>query len=130
MLDLARHHGEARRKTREIAEAMRIPESYLPAILAQLVAAELVTSLAGRDGGYALAVEPAAVSILAVIEVAEGPIELAQCVMTGDRCGWEHECAIHRFWLGAQNAFRGHLHQISFAQVAEVDALLSARDRR
>lgn len=128
VLDLAGHEGAGRRKTREIADAMAIPESYLPSILAELVAADLVTSLAGRDGGYALARPAAQISMLDVIEAAEGEIDLAQCVMTGGPCGWEHECAVHRFWSGAQDAFRDHLAGVDVAQVAAVDATLAAAD--
>lgn len=125
MLDLARHEGGGRRKTREIADDMGIPESYLPSILAELVAAGLVTSLAGRDGGYALAGPASSVSLLAVIEVAEGAVGIEQCVLTGGVCGWESECAVHRFWTAAHDAFREQLGAVSFADVAEVDALLA-----
>ncbi len=125
VLDLARHEGRGRRKTREIADDMDIPESYLPSILAELVAAGLVTSLAGREGGYALAGPASSVSLLAVIEVAEGEIDIEQCVLTGGVCGWEDECAVHRFWMAAHDAFRDRLGTVTFADVAEVDALLS-----
>lgn len=126
VLDLARHEGRGRRKTRQIAEAMEIPESYLPSILAGLVAAGLVSSLAGREGGYALARPAAETSMLAVIEAVEGEVELVQCVLTGGPCGWEHECAVHRFWSAAQDAFRDQLAAVSFADVAAIDAQLTA----
>lgn len=125
VLDLARHEGEGRRKTREIADDMAIPESYLPAILAELVAAGIVSSLAGRDGGYALARPASSVSLLSVIEVSEGGMDIEQCVLTGGVCGWERECAVHRFWIAAHDAFRERLAAVSFADVADVDALLA-----
>lgn len=38
-LYLARHYGHGRRKTREIAADMDIPEKYLPQVLGELVRA-------------------------------------------------------------------------------------------
>lgn len=34
MIDLARHYGDGRRKARQIARTMDIPERYLPQLLA------------------------------------------------------------------------------------------------
>jgi Rrf2 family transcriptional regulator, iron-sulfur cluster assembly transcription factor len=127
MLHLARHEGQGRCKTRDIAQAMAIPESYLPQILAELVGAGLVTSQAGRDGGYALHGPASQIHLLDVIEVMEGPIELAQCVITGGPCHWDNECAVHRFWSAAQEAFRGNLRTTSFAEIAAVDGELADR---
>lgn len=125
LLHLARHEGQGRCKTRDIAHAMEIPESYLPQILAELVSAGLVTSQAGRDGGYALHAPASQIHLLDVIEVMEGPVELAECVITGGPCHWENECAVHRFWSGAQEAFRDHLRATTFADIAAVDAALA-----
>lgn len=124
MLDLARHDGVGRRKTREIADDMGIPRAYLPQILAELVAAGFVTSLAGRDGGYALAAPAGTTSLLQVIETVEGDVELAECVLNGGPCSWERECAVHRFWAAAQDAFRDRLAAVTFADIAAVDAEL------
>ncbi len=127
VLHLARHEGAGRRKTRQIAEDMGVPETYLPQILAQLVAAGLVTSQAGRVGGYALAKPAAQTQLLEVIEAVEGEIGLEEeCILRGGPCRWETECAVHRFWAGAQAAFRDHLRAVSFDDVADVDAELSA----
>lgn len=122
LLHLARHEGRGRRKTREIAEDMAIPETYLPQILAELVSAGLVSSLAGRDGGYTLARPASDTRLLDVIEAVEGEVDLAECVLLGGPCRWETECAVHRFWAAAQEAFRDRLAAVSFADVAAVDA--------
>ncbi|MHC4067293.1 MAG: RrF2 family transcriptional regulator, partial [Planctomycetota bacterium] len=54
VLDLASHFGRGRRKAREIATVMDIPERYLGQILADLVRADLLSAVAGPDGGYSL----------------------------------------------------------------------------
>ena len=69
MLVLARSYGAGRRKSRQIAATMDIPERYLPQIMAPLVHAGLVNATAGRDGGYELARPPRELSLLEVVEV-------------------------------------------------------------
>jgi Rrf2 family protein len=128
VLHLARNEGRGRCKTRQIAEDMSIPQNYLPQILAELVASGVVTSLAGRGGGYALARPASETRLLDVIEVVEGPVEVEFCVITGGPCRWEDECAVHRFWSAAQDAFRAELHDTTFADIAAVDAALAAAE--
>lgn len=124
MVDLARHHGDGRRKTAEIAVEMRIPGSYLPQLLAELVRAGLVCSVAGRKGGYTLAREPGEITLLEVIEVADGPMVALECVLRGGPCRWDGACAIHEPWARAQEAFRDSLAATTFAEIAALDAEL------
>ncbi|MGH8827019.1 MAG: RrF2 family transcriptional regulator [Jiangellaceae bacterium] len=124
VLDLARHESAGRRKTRSIAAEMSIPESYLPQILAMLVSSGMVTSAAGPDGGYALARRASDVSLLDVIEAVEGGVALNECVLKGGPCHWDTECAVHRFWSSAQDAFRDQLSAVSFADIAVVERTL------
>ena len=125
VLDLATHHGHGRRKTAAIAAEMRVPATYLPQLLAELVRAGIARSLAGRHGGYELAREPDEVSLLEVIEVADGPLISTECVLRGGPCRWEEACAIHPPWARAQEAFRAALGATTFAEVAAIDAALN-----
>lgn len=124
MLDLARHEGSGRRKSRSIAADMSIPGSYLPQILAMLVSAGLVSSSAGPGGGYAIARPAADISLLQVIDAVEWIGPLDECVLKGGLCRWETECAVHRFWSGAKDAFRDQLAAVSFADIATVEQTL------
>ena len=124
VLDLARHRGDGRRKARAIAEEMAVPANYLPALLAELVRAGLVTSTAGPSGGYALARAPDDVSLLEVIEVAEGELRSRECVLRGGPCRRDEACAVHEPWSRAQDALRGSLGTTTFAELVERDARL------
>ena len=108
VLDLARHHGD-RRKAREIAGEMDIPLRYLTQILAMLVQHGLLDALAGPSGGYTLARPPEEITLLEVVEAAEGPIKLEQCVLRGGPCSWEESCPVHIPWAQAQNALAARL---------------------
>ncbi len=126
MVDLARHHGEGRRKAREIAEAMDIPQRYLTQILAELVRRGLLAAVAGPDGGYSFTRTPGDVSLLEVVEAAEGPIAIDRCVLRGGPCDWERICPLHPAWSRAQGALVRELAATSFAELAAADAALAA----
>ncbi len=59
---------------REIAAATQVPAGYLSKILNTLVNAGIITSQRGLGGGFLLARDPAALSVLEVINAVE-PIE-------------------------------------------------------
>lgn len=126
VLFLARGYGSGRRKSREIAAAMEIPERFLPQILGSLIKGGIVTSVAGPDGGYELARNPAEVSLLEVVETAEGPIRKEKCVLSGGPCHWGVACAVHPAWAAAQDAFIESLKSSSFADLAATDEALEA----
>lgn len=126
-VDLAHHHGDGeRRKSRAIADEMAIPPSYIPQILAELVRAGLVVSTAGRSGGYALAGPPTDISLLDVVNAAEGEVVSTACVLRGGPCRWEQMCAVHVPWAEAQHALLDSLGSTSLADVVAIDQRLSA----
>ena len=125
-LYLARHYGDGRRKTREIAADMDIPEKYLPQVLGELVRADLVASFAGPNGGYELTRSPESISLLDVVEAAEEPIRSETCLLREGPCRWEDMCAIHAAWSGAQSALIDQLAKTTFASLSDTDAQLEA----
>jgi Rrf2 family protein len=112
------------RKIREISEEMGLPRSYTPQILGLLVRSGLAESKAGPVGGYRLGRDPGSVSMLEVIESAEGPLASRSCPMRGGPCRWDEVCAVHPTWLKASEAIRSVLATTSLAQVAAVDRSL------
>jgi len=122
VLELARYHGQGRRKAREIAPAMDIPERYLPQILATLVRHQLLIATAGPEGGYELARPPAEISLLEVVEAAEGPLAAEECLLRGGPCDWENACPLHHPWARAQQALADQLQRTDFQQLANTDA--------
>jgi Rrf2 family transcriptional regulator, iron-sulfur cluster assembly transcription factor len=124
-VDLARHAAEGgRRKARDIAETMEIPSSYVPQILAELVRAGLVSSVAGRSGGYVLARPPERISLLEVVRSVDGEVVSTVCVLRGGPCRWDDMCAVHVPWARAQQAMLGSLEQTSLGDLVEIDAAL------
>lgn len=126
VLDIARNSDAGRRKAREIAASMEIPVQYLTQILALMVSEELLNAVAGPDGGYSLARLSETITLLDVVEIAEGPILLDQCVLRGGPCEWDAVCPVHVPWSRAQKALMAELSKTSFADLAhsagEIDA--------
>jgi Rrf2 family protein len=127
VLDLAVNHRKGRRKAHKIATSMGIPEKYLAQILPDLVRSGLIAATAGRDGGYELQRPPSRICLLDVVEAAEGPIELQECLLRGIPCASAGTCAVHQAWSEAQEAMAKRLRKTTFAQIARRE--LAARER-
>lgn len=109
VLDLARHEGGGRRKSREIAAATAVPPKFLPQILAALVQAGIVLATAGRHGGYRLSRPATEISLLDVIVAVEPPSETRACLLWGRACSADLPCVVHDAWSAAQEALNRQL---------------------
>ncbi|HEX6262902.1 MAG TPA: Rrf2 family transcriptional regulator [Actinomycetota bacterium] len=126
-IHLARRWGDGLAKLREISADMELPRSYTPQVLGILVRAGLAEAKAGRDGGYQLVRDPASVSLLEVVEAADGPLRTTECTLRGGSCRWDDACAVHPSWVAASEAFRGSLGSTSLADVAGVEPIVERR---
>ena len=115
------------RKIRDVAREVSIPDSYTPQVLGLLVRAGLAESKAGPGGGYRLSRRPAAISMLDVVQAAEGTLAQGRCILRGEPCRWEESCAVHPTWFAASEAFQSVLRTTTLAQVAAEDRALAAR---
>ena len=108
----------------EVAEQMTLPKTYTPQILGLLARAGIAESKAGRGGGYRLARSPGRISMLEVVEAAEGSLVNGRCTMRGGPCRWEDRCAVHDTWVQAAESLRRSLARTSLATVARADLAL------
>ena len=121
VLDVARHSDTGRRKAREIAREMEIPHSYVAQILADLVRHGLLTAVAGPSGGYRLSRPSSQITLLEVVEAAEGQTTLETCVLRGGPCDWIDACPVHETWWRGQTALRESLAATTFADMVAID---------
>ena len=117
ILALAARSSTAPTSGREISAEMGIPVGFLPRVMGDLVSAGLVESVTGRAGGYTLARAPAAISLLSVIEAAEGDSRRTSCVLRGGPCGRDGHCQVHDVFFAAQDALLERLRQVSLADI-------------
>ena len=114
------------RKIREVVAETAVPATFASQILADLVRAGLASSRAGRDGGYRLIRPPEEISVLEVIEAAEGTLHAERCALGEGPCRWDAVCPLHETWLEMTGALRELLAQTSLAEVAGRDAAIEA----
>jgi Rrf2 family protein len=77
-------HAEESISAREIASHYHIPPELLAKVLQRLARKGLLASQQGMNGGYALARDPALISIVDVVEALEGPISITPCERGSD----------------------------------------------
>ncbi|HET6379845.1 MAG TPA: Rrf2 family transcriptional regulator [candidate division Zixibacteria bacterium] len=111
--------GAGRQLTgRELASATGIPAAFLPQVMGDLVRAGLVRTRQGRSGGYRLAREPERISLLQIVEAAEGDSRRRTCILRGGPCGaGGSHCRVHSSFFAAQEAMLTTLAQRTLADV-------------
>jgi len=102
-----------------IAAQMGVPARFLPQITGALVRAGLLTSRAGRSGGYQLARPADRISILDVVEAADGAGRRETCVLRGGPCRAHGRCDVHDVFFAAQEALLSRLREATLASVID-----------
>jgi len=102
----------------DVADRMALPRTFTPQVLGKLIRAGIATSKPGRGGGYRLARSPGEVSMLEIVEAAEGSLINTRCTLRGGPCKRDDRCVVHDTWVGAAEAFRRQLAATSLATVA------------
>ncbi len=128
LLHLARQRGLGLCQAKAIAAEERIPRKFLELILADLRHARLIRSKAGNGGGHELARPPAAIPLLEVIRVIEGPAAPLPCLSRTAYarcadCPDEHACGTRRLLASIYQATFDQLSSTTLADGwAEDDA--------
>lgn len=87
MLDVARHGGEETPVSlASVSDRTGISHGYLEQVALALRGARLVRGIAGRHGGYKLAVPASEITIRQIIEATIGPVCVVDCIDEPDGC--------------------------------------------
>jgi Rrf2 family protein len=129
-ISLARTRGRGYRKIREVAADMSIPIRFTPHILSMLGRACLAEAKAGREGGYRLLRPASQITLLEIVESADGPIHTDRCTLRGGPCEWENACPVHSAWVTAGKALRASLATTTLAEIARGDESLRRNSGR
>ncbi len=103
----------------QIAAQMRIPARFVAHVLAHLRRGGLVIGSTGRTGGYRLALPPAEIDLLRIVDAAEPKAGAPRCVLRGIPCDPAGRCAVHDAFGGATAALRGELSHRSLAGLVD-----------
>jgi len=127
LVDLVRH-GETRPMAlAALAERNNLPPKFLEQIMSTLKHGGIVRTTLGARGGYAMAMDPATVSVGRVIRLLDGALAPLPCVSLRyyERCSCPDEatCALRDVMLDVRDAMLAILDEETLAE-------LSAREGR
>lgn len=129
-LHLARRVGAGPVTGREVAAQERLPADYVEQILLRMRRAGIVNSTRGARGGYALARDPAAVSVRDVIQASELTTFDLHCVshpVDEARCAEAENCSIRPVWLLLQQRIDEVLEGVKLSDLLADEASVRGR---
>lgn len=127
MLAVAKRGSGARISTQDIQEEMLIPRPFLQRIVAELAAAELLSTFPGPKGGIELGRPANEINLKHVWEAIEGPLLISDCLLTLETCVLGKGCPVRNRWARIQTLIANELESARLDKlVAEAEALSSA----
>jgi len=121
----------AQRTARDLAAESKLPFSTVSKLLKELLQSGLLISHRGIKGGYMLARQPHAISVIDIISAIEGPMALTECSTdVSGMCNLELSCPIKSNQRIINQAVRGVLEKITLADLVQPMHLISIKDSR
>ncbi len=117
-VDLALHQQGGPVTLAAIAVRQELSQTYLEQLLLKMRRQQLVESVRGPGGGYALARPAEDISVAEVMRAVEEPLDSTQC--GGKRnCRRERPCLTHDLWESLNVEVERFLSSVSLAAVAQ-----------
>ena len=104
----------------DLAEALYIPYKFLTKIMAELVKADLVESIRGRDGGYKLSKSASEIMVDDILNLFNDSIKDEQCVLGIGFCNGMCKCALHDQWMEPKLLMQRMFRESSLKDIAGV----------
>jgi len=112
-------------KADEIAKAQGIPKPFLSKILHELAKKDVLTSVKGPKGGFALKADPAKLTMWDVVVLMGEESKFDTCVLMPDKCETyeTNPCVIHSRWEKLKKKI------VEFLKETTIADLISVEDR-
>jgi Rrf2 family protein len=122
LTDLIRHSDQGPIALATLADRERLPVKFLEQIMASLKHAGIVRTTLGAHGGYAMAVDPATVSLGRIVRLLDGALAPVSCVSLRYyepcSCPDEATCALRDTMIDVRDAILGILDRQTLADLA------------
>ena len=120
MIDLAEQQQGRFVPLKDISARQEISVKYLQHICKSLVDAGILLGVSGKGGGYRLAAPADEISVLSVLEVAEGSLAPVACLMKdAPKCSRVEECKTLPLWSRYYALERDFFAGVSVADLAD-----------
>lgn len=114
-----------------LAEQAGLEVPTVAKVLKPLAQAGLVEAFRGVNGGYRLARDADAISLIEIVEAIEGPLGMTECSVHAGQCGIEHSCGVRANWRRINDVVADALRGVTLAEMlAPVPARLSRASGR
>jgi len=117
-------HETALASSKDLADLYHMPRTVVANLLKEFGKAGLLESRRGLHGGYKLARAPADISLLDVLNVIDGPVQLIDCAVddlsTGN-CGYEDVCPSRSPMRSVHRRIIALLEDVSLEQLMHTD---------
>lgn len=125
MVNLAKHsHNGQLMSARQLASDGNFSYQLGCKLLQRLHKAELVKSVMGPKGGFKLGRKPSEITLMDVINVLQGGVQMNRCLTGEQVCEFESECEVHTKLSRLQTYIEGYLGGIT------LDEILQGRSKR
>ena len=111
----------------DLAEHAGLEAPTVAKVLKPLAQAGLVEGFRGTNGGYRLARDAAAISLVEIVEAMEGPLGMTECSLHDGHCGIEQSCGVRANWRRINDVVADALRGISLAEMLRPAPLTSIR---
>lgn len=117
MVDLAEHKDEGVIALKDIASRQNISKKYLEQIVPLLNHADLLRTIRGYQGGYALSKPPEEYTVREILQVTEGNLAPVGCLQAGSVCEMRERCPTLHVWDGLNKVINEYLEGITLADL-------------
>ena len=80
----------------EIVRREKLPERFLRRILQKLAKNDILVSYKGKDGGFSLAKDADRIRITDIINIFQGHVDFAKCLLKGRKCPNTNSCSFRK----------------------------------
>ena len=104
---------------KEITNRLKTPAHFLAKILQDLTKQNILVSLKGPTGGFALSRPAEEIKLLEVVKALDGNDLLEKCAMGFPECSASAPCVIHEYWWQLREGLEKILANKGVAEVAK-----------
>jgi len=101
----------------DLAEHAGLEAPTVAKVLKPLAQAGLVEGFRGANGGYRLARDPSAISLVEIVEAMEGPLGMTECSLHDGHCGIEQSCGVRANWRRINDVVADALRNVTLAEM-------------
>ncbi len=108
----------------ELVKELKISDKYLKRILTTLSNNDIIKSIQGRYGGFALHKDLDKISLLDIIKAVDNVEKYIGCVLGFEECSDKNPCALHSKWVPLRNKLLEFLQNTTMADVIKNPQIL------